>query len=567
MKPKIEPLIPPTQIPSTPIVKPKISPIFVGVVVGILFTAVASFAAYTLVIKPKLTSPSTPTIPLPSPSPVVTPLPTGNSVYGTLSWLSSPQKITNPEILTNAFSFAELGTYRVGKFSAGAYLLVTFVQPDGPSPPMVFRLIEDKGKFSLIESLISDSYVKKELDNIFNQKKISFISYQIKDLYPDDNYFVNQINFTRSLNTFSPVQFITGIKDFISIATTPAGDILSVSSPVTGLSDLSMRSLYLKLADFTLVPYIQVSSLASSDTKIPIFSYLDNTPNKNVYDTLHVGCGSGGIASIIKSSSSVLNDKVLIGKNNIDTEIFQIKSAGNPLVIYLYDQYKMGRDYPSAPPILTIDQFTAAPNHIIFQEKTGDWELLVSPDYSVQAECGKPVIYLYPTKDMKINIKVGADITQSKPLYPADGWTVLAHPGGQLDYQGVSYPNLFWEGKGWGIYPNLADYGFVVSQTDLIFTLKNHLKLLGLNARESADFMAFWTPKLPISPFVRLTWLNTADMNRLAPLNISPRPNTTIRIFLDFVGLNKPISLIPQKLSSIPRRGLTLIEWGGLLVK
>ena len=87
----------------------------------------------------------------------------------------------------------------------------------------------------------------------------------------------------------------------------------------------------------------------------------------------------------------------------------------------------------------------------------------------------------------------------------------------------------------------------------------------GLNAQESADFLAFWQPKLPSSPYVRLTWLNTADMNQLAPLQVNPIPKTFIRTFLEFEGLTKPITLIPQKLSSLPRLGFTLVEWGGLL--
>ena len=79
--------------------------------------------------------------------------------------------------------------------------------------------------------------------------------------------------------------------------------------------------------------------------------------------------------------------------------------------------------------------------------------------------------------------------------------------------------------------------------------------------------MDFWTDKLPASPYVRLTWLGTQDMNQLAPLSVVPAPDTTIRIFLDFAGLDQPIKLIPQKLTSVPRRGFTLVEWGGLLIR
>jgi hypothetical protein len=185
----------------------------------------------------------------------------------------------------------------------------------------------------------------------------------------------------------------------------------------------------------------------------------------------------------------------------------------------------------------------------------------------MQAECGKPVIYLYPTTDTQVSVKVGADINVSQPTYPLAGWTVLAHPNGQLDYQGHSYPNLFWEGTGHGIYPDKSKSGFVVSQDKLLSTLISQLSTLGLNSQESADFVEFWGPRLPDTPYVRLTWLDTADMNLLAPLQVSPPPKTTIRLFLEFAGLDQPIKLIPQRLSAPIRHGFTLVEWGGLLIR
>jgi hypothetical protein len=90
---------------------------------------------------------------------------------------------------------------------------------------------------------------------------------------------------------------------------------------------------------------------------------------------------------------------------------------------------------------------------------------------------------------------------------------------------------------------------------------------LGLNAQESADFIEYWQQKLPQSPYIRLTWLDTSDMDQLAPLTVLPKPDTSIRIFLDFAPLDNPISLIPQKLSAPVRRGFTLVEWGGLRIK
>jgi hypothetical protein len=79
--------------------------------------------------------------------------------------------------------------------------------------------------------------------------------------------------------------------------------------------------------------------------------------------------------------------------------------------------------------------------------------------------------------------------------------------------------------------------------------------------------MEFWTDLLPQDPYVRLTWLNTSEMDRLAPLSVSPAPDTSIRIFLEFEGYSTPVKLIPQNLKSVPRQGFTLVEWGGLLIR
>ena len=144
------------------------------------------------------------------------------------------------------------------------------------------------------------------------------------------------------------------------------------------------------------------------------------------------------------------------------------------------------------------------------------------------------------------------------------GWKdVLAMPDGTLQYQGSTYPYLFWEGKGHGLYPEITE-GFVVKKKDVEPTLRKHLSSLGLNEKESADFLEFWLPYMPNTPYTRLTWLGTAQMNKLAPLTLSKQPDTMIRIFLDFEGLQKPIKLKEQRLSHPERKGFVLVEWGGL---
>lgn len=163
-----------------------------------------------------------------------------------------------------------------------------------------------------------------------------------------------------------------------------------------------------------------------------------------------------------------------------------------------------------------------------------------------------------------MSVAVGAKITKSEPDY-ANGWNVTAHPDGSIvNVDGKPYTSLFWEGTGHGAYP-LVESGFVVSQEKLEATLQGHLAKLGLNTQESKEFMEFWLPHMPQTPYVRLTWFGTRQMNELAPLSITPKPDTTIRLFLDFEGLEKPITLPAQRLSAPVRTGFTVVEWGGLL--
>lgn len=172
------------------------------------------------------------------------------------------------------------------------------------------------------------------------------------------------------------------------------------------------------------------------------------------------------------------------------------------------------------------------------------------------------MVYLYPTSPTMVSVRVDAKITKSDPAY-GNGWNVLAMPSGKLFSGSGSYDSLFWEGTG-KLYPTINS-GFVVSQADLTQTLTNQLHQLGLNTKESADFLDFWLPKMPTTPYVRVTWFGKNQMDQLAPLTVSPKPDTVIRIFIDFEGLNQPIAISPQRLSAPARRGFTVVEWGGLL--
>jgi hypothetical protein len=104
----------------------------------------------------------------------------------------------------------------------------------------------------------------------------------------------------------------------------------------------------------------------------------------------------------------------------------------------------------------------------------------------------------------------------------------------------------------------------MIPRAQAVDTIKAQLAQQGLTAKESSDFLAYWSDKIPEQPYIRLTWFTTSQINELAPLHISPKPDTLIRVFLDMQGYNEPITLPSQHLQAVSRNGFTAVEWGGL---
>jgi len=291
----------------------------------------------------------------------------------------------------------------------------------------------------------------------------------------------------------------------------------------------------------------------------------EETANSHPFTTSPAGCGSANgyiVAKDIDKSSLIA-----AGTDAEGNTLYQLP-LDNALLTKIYNEdygtgeYTQDSKYKN----LTKEQYQA--DHGVFVKTNALGEYVVYQNTDVNAVgggCAKPVIYLYPSTPTHVNVKVGAAVTKSEPLYPSGGWqNVLAQPNGKLTYQGKQYDSLFWEGIGIGDYPAITS-GTVVRSADAVSTIRRQLAAQGFNATETQDFLDYWQPKLPHAPYVRLTWFTTDQLNLLAPLTITPKPQTIIRTFLDFQGLNTPVSLPTQHFSAPARNGFTAVEWGGYL--
>lgn len=188
--------------------------------------------------------------------------------------------------------------------------------------------------------------------------------------------------------------------------------------------------------------------------------------------------------------------------------------------------------------------------------------------HEYEGEMAKPVIYLYPLTTRQVSVKVSPEggLTRSDPAYGA-GWNVTATPKGSLvTRDGHAYPYLFWE-SGLKEKPAPLTEGFVVARAEVKAFLESSLKKLGLNERETADFMEFWLPRMTIKPWAAVRFIPRQEIDRAAPLEIKPAPDSVIRVLIDFRALDAPVKLAPQVLVPAKRSGFTAVEWGGLLYR
>lgn len=181
----------------------------------------------------------------------------------------------------------------------------------------------------------------------------------------------------------------------------------------------------------------------------------------------------------------------------------------------------------------------------------------------------KPIIYLYPTEDTEVSVKLLKDgnLTCSYPKYE-DEWNVLAQTNGNLKDLTTNRQlySLYYESKS-VIDFKIEKEGFVVKGDDTIRFLEEKLATLGLTEREAEEFIVYWLPKLQSNKYNYIRFATLDEINKNMPLEINPNPDTIIRVLMTFQGLDNPIEVKEQKLTTPDRTGFVAVEWGGTEIK
>ena len=187
----------------------------------------------------------------------------------------------------------------------------------------------------------------------------------------------------------------------------------------------------------------------------------------------------------------------------------------------------------------------------------------------IDTRSDKPIIYLYPTEETQVNVQLGykEKIICSYPKYTT-GWNVIAQPNGDLkdiDTNKNLY-SLYYESDNVVKFKVEKD-GFIVKGEDSAKFLEEKLKILGLTDREAEEFIIYWLPKLEANKYNYIRFATREEIDANMPLTITPVPDTTIRILMEYKGLENPIEVEEQNLEKTERKGFVAVEWGGTEIR
>ncbi len=178
----------------------------------------------------------------------------------------------------------------------------------------------------------------------------------------------------------------------------------------------------------------------------------------------------------------------------------------------------------------------------------------------------KPVIYLYPKEATYVTVKHlnSEKFTFSYPNYE-QRWNFKVYPSGEIkDKNGKLYPYLFWEGLSNIKASNKM--GYCVHKDSIVMFLEEKLSYQGLNDKEITDFITYWAPRMQKSPYYLIYFANH-EFEKEYPIEVTPKPDSQIRVFMVAKPLPYPKKLKVQPLMKSERKGFSYVEWGGKLTE
>jgi len=499
-------------------------------------------------------------------------------------------------IVSGGIKYLKVGDVSEGKYKDSEVFVISSNVYEGPSlTPNIFRFLKKGNKVIFLSDprYGLDEYLQKQVETYFSKGAFSLEfnnKLTVEELnYPEELYGLNERQrftkdeFAQAFFTDAKLKkafvnpkygqvWMTDEVKSLDEKPTPfeLNSYLSAHDQKKQYKDIFGRQgFYMKAPDGTAVAYKLKIDIFDKQERVGVLEVTWNDGKKNAdeYEENPSGCGSGDYVynETLKVDSG--KDLVALGKTDEGDYVYGYRDTTLPEFEKLYTKIywvKEGEQKKSR------EEFLKMNPKVFWKDPFGRIIAFYRADIISPAECGKPVIYLYPEKPMNISVKVrpGNGISFSDPEYGKDGWNVFADTQSNILNlkDGKTYPYLFWEGQGDVPY-QIPSTGFVVAEGKLSIFLDEKLKLLGLNDKEAFDFKEFWVPKMleERTPYYFVTFLSQRFTDLNAPLSIFPKPDTVVRVLMDYKGMDQYEQVSEPKINTPERKGFTAVEWGGML--
>ena len=513
-----------------------------------------------------------------------------------VEWYPNPRPIPNIKLTKDDSEVPSYKMWEAGKIlrgkKAGAKVILMASDPEGPGPTEIFRFIKDEmqddkrleflmnySSNNILDFYGTDLDTEKIWDYPNTTTRIVSLDFPGVYFAPKGDKLVKAEEFPSSGEGNDGILFKADLLK--KVFTDPIYGDFYTTNPSKKSEDSFYGSyadygFYVKAPDGTFKVYtVPVEFMGEKD--IPQIVWNDGTANASPFTYQGAAsCGSAVYADIVDGEVD-LSNLAATGKTNTGDAVYEFKDKNDKYLKNFFDEdvnylkdnpdIAEGKKFTKA---MTYDQFVSS--HVVFfwKDPFGRLMRFINTDYFIDpGGCGKPVIYLYPEKEQEISVKVSptGGFTKTEPEYGA-GWNVIADPLGRIKNiaDGKTYPYLFWEGNSDEIYQT-SKFGFVADRDGLESLLNEKLVLLGLNQKEIGDFKEFWLHKLLVEnkPYYFITFVPQKKIDVMAPLKINPRPDTVIRVMMDWKGLDEKIDAPGFEIKTPERKGFTAVEWGGML--
>ena len=270
------------------------------------------------------------------------------------------------------------------------------------------------------------------------------------------------------------------------------------------------------------------------------------------YTSARTECGVQTIASDVVSPKAFgSKDLQVAGVTAEGVPLYTLKDLQHPLASALYEEASKRNEkvgdretfFSSVPAFYRRDSF----GRLVRFTRTD----LLAPDMC------EPVVYFYPTATQRVRMSIDEriEIHRAVPEPVGHTWVIDAVPDGRNV--------VWWEGV-WKHFET-PERGFSVPGPESRTFLADVLPKLGLTTPEAADFIAAWAPRLERNAHNTIYFHRREAIDELVPMSITPRPDSLIRVMMDYRGTPTPVEIDAPEISKPPaRRGFTVVEWGGV---